>query len=321
MTTVLVIFAASAIRQANGIALERLIDSLSTLKREEIEAPLSSPWKSWWTFKQPNSKAGRALATLIFSGAQGIPALLHHLRDSRQTDFYYKATGFESILRLKRIDRREDERTDDSPFEPFDLGPNAVRLSIGDICFYAVGQIVNRAYSPFAFQPGRGRLFISPVQDSTVAENVHRCWDGAGRDVLLASLSLDFLRPDVFDRDAEALRRIKRFFPNQLSALVLLKFREPFTTLEGGEVSSDQLLTKPGFLTSWQIIGILDVLGDISAPSMSKAANELRNRVKTARKMLAQNLLATHDEVKRQDILEHLKNVDLLLKRLGAPTM
>jgi hypothetical protein len=101
-------------------------------------------------------------------------------------------------------------------------------VTIGDVCFVAIGQITNRSYQAVRYQPTACVVVNSPVKDAKLAAEVRAIWGkGDQRRKLLESLKADFAsRGDeshVFQRGA-ALRLVY-YFPSEGVPLVVERLR------------------------------------------------------------------------------------------------
>src|SRR5262249_43930969 len=106
-------------------------------------------------------------------------------------------------------------------------------VKVGDACFVAIGQIVNRRYAALQYIPSGMTNIESPASDQDLASQIRRDWSG-GRtgERLYASLLTDFRDRPVFDGDslsgwsettakqAGGAMRLLYYFPSQGAALV-----------------------------------------------------------------------------------------------------
>src|SRR5262249_36291828 len=106
---------------------------------------------------------------LVKQGAVAAPHLLKHLGDKRKTKIRISHSGFGGGLFIT-----EDE--DDKKGRNF--GPRGVTLRVGDLCYVALGQIVNRPYYAARYQPTAIIFVNSPVRDTALRKEVQKEWGG-----------------------------------------------------------------------------------------------------------------------------------------------
>ena len=151
---------------------------------------------------------------LVRKGVAALPDLLDHLSDLRATKLKV-GDGFTA----KWLDEEYAPRTPPRPvYEPgpkpeprFD--PARVRyvddytLKVGDLCYVAIGQIVNRDLQALRYQPTACLVINSPVETPSLAESVRKDWSGLTAEAHKQSLIRDATAP-AFDADPSALIRL-----------------------------------------------------------------------------------------------------------------
>jgi ankyrin repeat protein len=162
---------------------------------------------------------------IVRRGHRAVPHLLAHLGDTRRTGHAIHCTSVREW-----VDR--NARTQAPPFEPpgsdrrpsWEAGrPRPGDVTVGDLCFVALGQIVNRQYP---VSDGLGKLFMGyTITSPTALPAVHRQvladWKGLDEASHLASLVNDFLNPDSDERLIGAAERLAYYYPRQLEGLAL----------------------------------------------------------------------------------------------------
>jgi hypothetical protein len=124
-----------------------------------------------------------AMRDLVRMGVRALPDLLNHLSDARKTqlkvwrnggfgggawhsdefDPRYRAAG----RRPARVNQEKEES----------IG-GEYTLRVGDLCFVAIGQIVNRRLWVLRYQPSACLVINSPVQTPELACAVRKDWAG-----------------------------------------------------------------------------------------------------------------------------------------------
>jgi hypothetical protein len=89
---------------------------------------------------------------------------------------------------------------------------NKYTLRVGDLCFVAIGQIVNRHLNAVRYQPSGCLVINSPVETPSLAESVRKDWKGLTAEQHKQSLIRDALAP-AYDADPGALVRLWFYFP------------------------------------------------------------------------------------------------------------
>lgn len=115
-----------------------------------------------------------------------------------------------------------------SPFEGLiRTQKRAHTVTVGDVCYVIIGQIVNRTYLAVQYQPTACIYITSPVVDPDVREFVRRAWGSdAPAQTLFDSLVTDFrtgysASPFWTDYTASATLRLSLYFPEESEPLFL----------------------------------------------------------------------------------------------------
>ena len=132
---------------------------------------------------QPN----KALRDLVAMGPAALPLLLKHLDDDRPSRIEVTHEGGfggmwhaaevpalhpEEQERLKAILPSEDH------FGGLDQGIHRHQVTVGDLCFVAIGMITNRAYNTVRYQPTNCIVVNSPTAVPEIAAAVRGLWPG-----------------------------------------------------------------------------------------------------------------------------------------------
>ncbi len=217
----------------------------------------------------PNHPGASALTELVRLGPRALPFLLEALDDSTPTKTVTRQ-GMVLMRFLTRMDTNPTNAREEaalatlprrtlSPFSsdpPFQKtlprssrhirsgDPEPYTLTVGDVCFVILGQIVGRSYAAIEYELGfPGVVVNSPTHDPELARAVRAVWSGpdpARR--LLDSLLLDFATRGVLQGDEEDARwsdfgigsdpqagaalRLLYYFPRQAVPLVVRRLGE-----------------------------------------------------------------------------------------------
>lgn len=192
-------------------------------------------------------KRSQTLRDLVALGPDALPHLLDALGDKTPTkivikhDFGFGAMWYGGELDLNPVNPAEkavykarveahkkarDEKARDDLFGG--ESTKAHTVTIGDVCFVAVGQIVGRRYSAVRYQPTACVVINSPTHDAKLRDEVRATW--AGKEPakkLFDSLLADYATEGVFNgenlngwysghyRQCGAATRLLYYFPKE----------------------------------------------------------------------------------------------------------
>ncbi|HUR55756.1 MAG TPA: HEAT repeat domain-containing protein [Gemmataceae bacterium] len=187
-----------------------------------------------------------AFRELVAMGPAAIPSLLDALADRTPTKLKIKAGPFGGLFFGDGIPRNPfnaaekralavkplEEDGDDDPI----AGGHTV--TVGDVCFVAVGQIVGRPYQAVRYIPTAMISVHSPTESKALRDRVRAAW--AGDDpakLLLDSLLTDFATEGIFngrsldgwyegsDYQIAAAVRLLYYFPDEAAPLIAARLR------------------------------------------------------------------------------------------------
>lgn len=156
-----------------------------------------------------------ALTGLIRAGAQAVPTLLEHLDDNRKSGITVSVTQEQPLLDYNSY-------TESSiPLRIVERKSKEYRLRVGDLCFFAIGRIVNRSYHPVTGGPFAGYTNLSsPVTSPELRAAVRARWGGLTTESHLASLRTDLLHADSQMRRTGAYECISMFYADHLGPVL-----------------------------------------------------------------------------------------------------
>jgi ankyrin repeat protein len=224
------------------VDIPALIDKLAAVKDNDVGyspsvtgtafAPLDAGGhvSTALLFQKPLARS-ETLRLLVKQGAPALPQLLAHLDDKRPTALRAGPGG--QLLFNDEIDR--NERTDKSakkPAEKKDGGEGSGddlshTVTVGDLCFVAIGQIVNRRFDAVRYQPTAFIIVSSPTRTPALREQVKDAWGSLTPKLLQESLVADFLKPDSGERRIGACKRLAYYYPETLESLALKFLARP----------------------------------------------------------------------------------------------
>ena len=170
-----------------------------------------------------------ALRELVRRGCAALPALIAHLSDPRPTGIVV-GRGFMGRSFSTEYAPRDALHIPVGVRAIFDL-PNPAEdesfetytIKVGDLCFVAIGQIVNRNLNAVRYQPSLCLVVNSPVERPALAAAVAADWKGLSPPELIASLRRDALYSPSPDRPPAALKRLL-FYDPPVGRTLLLQF-------------------------------------------------------------------------------------------------
>jgi ankyrin repeat protein len=186
----------------------------------------------------PAPAATGTLRTIVAQGAAALPHLVAHLADDRPTRITIGGLWGPGILtelpdRNPRTERElaVRETREDRPHE---AAPDSYTLRVGDLCFVAIGQIVNRRYDAAGYVPTAIVYVQSAARSPLLREAVAKSWGSLTPAQHRAMLVADFLRPDSKKRRVGACQRLAFYYPELLEPLALEFLQRP--TYDLGDV-------------------------------------------------------------------------------------
>src|SRR5262249_12466056 len=154
-----------------------------------------------------------ALRQIVRSGASAVPDLLKHMGDERPT----KIPAVSGMMWMSFSDEydfnRRTRKSVPAGVNRDDFGSNAQHptnhtITVGDLCFVALGQIVNRHFSATRYQPTGGLVVSSPTYSKALRKVILDDWRTLSAESHKQLLIDDFLKPDGEYRRTGAYLRL-----------------------------------------------------------------------------------------------------------------
>lgn len=227
--------------QTSNLEIESLINKLSEIS--EIGYGYCEGFTGFQFLPQPDSdqitmvvqgsrspKRSSTLEKIVKQGIAAVPLLLKHLDDDRETRIptqkgmmwqrFADEYDFNRRTRKSPPDRVNKERFGDN-------WPSPHTITVGDLCFVALGQILNRNFNATRYQPTGGLIVNSPTYSKDLCRAVREDWENLTEIGHRELLTQDFLFPDHEYRRIGAYRRLAFYYPNDVEALVTKQLRIP----------------------------------------------------------------------------------------------
>jgi hypothetical protein len=179
----------------------------------------------------PRPSVSPIMRALVRKGVAALPDLINHLSDRRETRFRASAMGmwlceeYDPKVTAARS-YAAGPRQRDSLHLGRDNSVASYTLRVGDLCFVAIGQIVNRDLLAIRYQPSSCLVINSPIERPSLATRVRDDWGSLTVEQHKQSLIRDALRP-AYDADPGALVRLWFYFPEDGEKLALRLLERP----------------------------------------------------------------------------------------------
>jgi hypothetical protein len=228
------------------------------------------------------SPRARALAKEMASiGPPALPLLVRQLTSRKPSSIVFvrspKATLYVSHHSDARLDERPIHYLHGIEWEPF----TQIRFTRGDLAYFWIGQIGNRNHAVIRHETKLGYLVKAPSLSKSLRSQALRTWSGIDANGLMASLTLDALRPDRVFRDATALLPIHAFDPALYDQVATMRLRVPFNP-GGGQESRDEYyrIINPATIGIIEVERLVHYLEAFPTPAVRRAAAEAAQRIR-----------------------------------------
>lgn len=192
-----------------------------------------------------------AVLALIRLGTDAIPALVAHLDDKRPTEIGpFSVRCFQKSLDWNTKSRSDIPLWEETSFvapEPQSPARDGYHLTVGDLCYEVLGQIVNRDYDCVIWLSMNYDIDISsPGQSSLMRDHLKKTWGTLSRERHRQSLVSDFQLADSPRRRQGAYCRLAFYYPEAVERVVLDELQKPPYRKEkgDGDVSPHPLSTR-----------------------------------------------------------------------------
>ncbi len=229
--------------QQSDEEIEALINQLPAIEDSDIGysatrsgsgfLPLNVSDSSMLLLGQAPPESATTMRDIVKQGAAAIPRLIEHLADDRPTKIELEhGGGFGAMY----FSDEYDFNSLNSEAAPKNVNTdqfatlthvNNYKVTVGDLCFVALGQIVNRSFSAVRYQPTAIIVINSPAQSEALREAVKEEWANVDEEQLKESLIRDFVQADYESRRIAAYQRLAYYYPEAVEDLVLTELAKP----------------------------------------------------------------------------------------------
>jgi ankyrin repeat protein len=222
--------------------IPKLIDQLVKVKdsdfgySQSVTGSVFTPWdteghfQTGLLFQKPPVQSG-ALRELVKLGVAALPHLVAHLDDKRLTGIKIEHNAPIGGLffgdGMDQNGRTDKAITVKTPEAEQGDRLTAHTLTVGDLCYVAIGQIVNRRFDAVRYVPTAIVVVNSPTKSPALRERVKKAWGTVTREQHRAALVADFLKPDTDERRDGACKRLAYYYPDALEPLALKFLAQP----------------------------------------------------------------------------------------------
>jgi hypothetical protein len=196
-------------------------------------------WDVGVLFQKPAAPS-ETLRAIVKQGTAAVPPLIAHLDDKRPTKITvthnFGPLGglfYGSQCDYNARTAKADPNPTPSKEEGDDSAADGHVLTVGDLSFVALGQIVNRRFDVVRYVPTAIIIVTSPTESPALRTAVKREWAGLTPERHKASLIADFLKPDSEARRIEACKRLAYYYPDALEPPALKFLAQPTYSVTG----------------------------------------------------------------------------------------
>jgi hypothetical protein len=153
-----------------------------------------------------------AMKEIVEMGVDALPDLLNHLSDDRKTRL---VVGGKKVFGVNWFSNEYDPRRGQPKFDTGDAETHKYvdeyTIRVGDLCYVAIGQIVNRRLYAIRYQPTLCLVINSPVESPPLAEAVRKDWGKLTRNEHRKMLLRE--SREKSHRAEPALTRLRFYYP------------------------------------------------------------------------------------------------------------
>lgn len=183
-------------------------------------------------FQQPPTKSA-TLRELVERGAAAVPQLIAHLDDKRPTKI---VLNHEGVFGGMFFDDEYDYNARVVKQPPGGVNRRSIKerghpkhhtVTVGDLCFVALGQVVNRSFNAVRYQPTACIMINSPTYSDRLRIAIKTEWGELTPQRHRELLIRDFAEPDSEWRRNGACLRLGYYYRDALEPLALRQLAEP----------------------------------------------------------------------------------------------
>lgn len=191
------------------------------------------------------------LRDVIAGGIRNLPLLLSHLDDAAPTRVEIRhAFGGQLV---EHYEPRLFATTPSVNEKPDHGWSQSYRLRVGDLCMFAVGQIVNRDLAPVRMHPTAVVNISSPLESPSLAKATRADWKGTTAAGHRASLERDCFRVPAGLQEG-AIPRLGYYYPADCAKILERLFRLPIYSEGDADAFVGGTLVKESDPARWRAL-------------------------------------------------------------------
>jgi hypothetical protein len=231
---------------------------------------------------------------LVKQGARAVPHLVEHLGDKRKT----KITVSQGPGMFTVCD-------DDEPGPA--KGLRSHTITVGDLCYVALGQILNQYYAAVMYIPS-GNIFIqSPTRSAKMRKELVAEWTGMTAEKHKKMLLTQLASPAWLDHRVGAAKRLAYYYPDDLEPAATKIISEPtYDSAVAWKFTEESLYKAKDANAARQLLdSFVKKHGEVYRGGVGRCLAEEpdEGQEKKRSSLLAQ--LFTKDELRLSTVLEH----------------
>jgi hypothetical protein len=199
---------------------------------------------------QPAPVESPTLRALVELGVAAVPELADCLSDGRPT----RVPPVRALMWMEYADEMDVNVRTEPPPPPLlerhgldaAVRPEPYQVTVGDLCFVALGQVLNRSWSAVRYQPTGGVVVSSPSRSPALREAVRKVVLALTPERHREQLLRDFREPDGEGRREGAALRLAFYYPEALEQRAIeLLGRPTFDVFEVERFARQTLYAEP----------------------------------------------------------------------------
>ncbi|MGC4045251.1 MAG: hypothetical protein QM758_15775 [Armatimonas sp.] len=225
---------------AEAASIRKLIHQLVTVDKPNFGLSPSTSGVVLGPIPSPEL-TGSPLKELVRIGPRALPFLLEALEDSTPTRLIIEKLGkytlmpqFDNEMGGNPANAQEQKILSEKPRRGMDQfmekdPPTCYQVTIGDICFVIIGQIVGRYYEAVHYQASGTIVINSPTHDPSIVKAVRAIWSSDNpTQHIFDSLLLDYSMSGT-----NATMLLLYYFPRQIAPIIAQRIKSMLVYYSG----------------------------------------------------------------------------------------
>jgi hypothetical protein len=176
---------------------------------------------------QPAPVESPVMKEIVKLGIKAVPALLKHLDDKRPTQLKPVKGMMWTQFSSEYDYNRRNPKPENVNKETDGIKSESYQIVVGDLCFVALGQIVNRGFNAARYQPSGGIVINSCLLTPALVKVAREEFGALTPEKHRQLLQDDLANPDHEGRRIGAYHRLSLYYPDAFETLVLKQLTVP----------------------------------------------------------------------------------------------